>query len=455
MRSARALGGALILAAVAPAAAFAAWSQPTAPFGPTPHAETVTLLFDGRGAGLATWWSPQPPDHEGPTSLAIRSPGATWTRPRTLTAGYTQRYGHAGLVIAPSQYPPRRGLRLRILDSQGKTRRRFVLDPHHLVSVANFATSPGGRTAAVWDRRPNYKGRGAVMLARPATGRPVVVAPRQRSSGEAVAVNDRGDVLVAWTVDVGNSYDHSILKARLVRADGRRGPVKRLASVRGFSFIYQSVALTSDGRGAVAWGAQNADGDQIGLPAYAAQMRRDGRFLPRRRLTKETAIGKGRYGYDLGRISVVATRERELVVAWTDGRPHFYAVRAATLERGRLARIQTLSAPQRDGQLRDLAADPSGVVRALWTSDWDESEEMQDFFDQQEALDEESATPVELLVAERSLGGSFGLPERVSSDADRRPIPAATLAFDPRQRRPWAAWIDGLDERAELRTSGR
>jgi hypothetical protein len=454
------LAATLALAGLGPPAARASWTAPRAAVGATPYAEDAGVFVGAGGAELAWFWSPRPPDHVGPVSLASRdSVGAGWTARGDLRGPAQdvslQPFGRSRVAASAYRYPARRGLPVTLLDSSGRSRGRFVLDRHYLISGAQFAASPRGRTVAAWHRRVRRRLETRVIVAPRLRGshfgRPVYVSGMERVVAEMAAVNDRGDVLVVWLTDLVRGRGRELIRARLLRVDGRLGPVAKLGSVRGFAFADPSVAITSDGRGAVAWGAQNADGDQEGRPAYAAEMRRDGSFRPLRRLTSRSAIGKGRYGYDIGRVRVVASARGELVVAWTDGRPHFYAVRSATLSRGRLAQVETLSAPERDGQLLDLAADTDGSVRALWTSDWDESGENQDFIDQQSALDEESATPVELLAATRPEGGGFGIAERLSSSEDRRPIPDGALGFDPRNRRPVAVWIDGLDRQAELR----
>jgi hypothetical protein len=451
---------AAILALAGPASAWASWTAPRAAVGATPYAEDAGVFVGAGGAELAWCWSPRPPDHIGPVSLASRpSAAADWTARGDLLGPAEdvslQPFGRSRVAASAYWYPARRGLPVRLLDSSGQSRARFVLDRHHLVGGAQFAASPRGHTVAVWHRGVLRALKTRVMVARRSAGsrfaRPVHVSGSERVLDQMAAVNDRGEVLVVWLTDLVRGRGRELIRARLIRADGQLGPVAKLGSVRGFAFANPSVALTSDGRGAVAWGAQNADGDQEGRPAYATEMRRDGSFRPLRRLTSRSAIGKGRVGYDIGRVRVVASARDELVLAWTDGRPHFYAVRSATLRRGRLAQVETLSAPERDGQLLDLAADTDGSVRALWTSDWDESGENQEFLNQQEALDEESATPVELLAATRPQGGGFGVAERLSSSEDRRPIPDGALGFDPRNRRPVAVWVDGLDEQAELR----
>jgi hypothetical protein len=453
----RALAGALIsLFLVAPGAAHAAWTPPESIAGATPWAEVAGLRIDAGGRAIA-YWRDDVDTPYGPAELvsAVRTPGAPWAAgPKLHESSFDrpggQPFGRSGIAVTQYQSTPKPvGLPVSIFDITGHRQRRFVLDRGHPVDSAAFAASPGGRTVAVWDRVRKYRARGPVMFAR-AYGRPQRVSRPQRVNGNWAAVNDRGDALIAWLVEHGRYPNYELsLRARIRRADGTLTPTVTLGGARGFDpSLAPSLAIAPDGRAAIAWSAaKHAEFGEM-LPAYVAELGREGRVRSRHRLTPRSAIAKG-YG-STAAAAVVATADGELVTAWTDGKPYFYTVHTATLRRGRLSDVQLLSDPARDGHLTHLHAEPDGTVRVLWTTDWDESRENEDHDD---PFDYERRQPVELTTAERAPGGRFRGPERISSDTDRRPIPESFLSFDPHNRRPVAVWIDGVESDSELRTA--
>jgi hypothetical protein len=446
----------LLIALLPPAVAHGAWSPPQPVAGATPGADAIGLEIAPDGRRLAWWTRGFDPEDEPPRiPAATAAPGDRWWgKDLAVRGGFLSvaRLGPARLAAAPFLYYLRRGLPVWTLTNTGRVIRRVLLQPREWADFATLGASPNGHAAVVWARAGDLKHRTPLLLAHRrgrGFGDPIVVARHQRPGRRVVAVNDRGDALVVWGHEL-RHYSGEEVRARLVRADGRLGPLTTLARLRGFVWPDISAAITRDGRGAVSWAIVDFD-DYVGAPAAVATMRPGGRFSKPLQLTGRSAVGKA---FDVGRTRVAATSSDELVVAWTDGRPHFYEVLAGVLRRGRLMARQRLSAPERDGQLLDLARAPDGRVAALWTSDWDESGEQQEFFDAEEAADEEHRTPVELLAAVRPRGGRFGPAERVSSDADRRPIPDGAIDFDP-VTRGWAAtWIDGIEDAAEARSSG-
>ena len=401
--------------------AHAAWSPPRALPGALPKTDVVGLEL-GLRRDFAWWFDDEWREGQG-IGVATRTHRGPWRGPRELPPSGGPPdivpVGGGRLVEVPNASGITHGVLLNVLDYRGRIRRTSRLDrPNAILWRRQLASSPRGTAALAWTRwRSDRRTPLLVSLRRrhgdfgPARR---VAANTQLGVPSAIAVNDRGDVLVAWA-------QRARVKARLLRSDGRRGRLTVLH--RGYSDArVVSAALTPSGRGAVAW-----SGNTFGTkgPVAVAEMRRRGSFRRQRYLTTPAEGGEP------NQAQVASVGAAELALAWESGSDDEGAVHAATLRDGRVTARRQLSDPNRDSELLDLEAGGAGQARVLWVSD------------RERAAPEgvEQFQSDELFTVRRRRGGRFATSERVTSSA--RHIAAGELAFGPSGRRTAAIWIDG------------
>jgi hypothetical protein len=188
----------------------------------------------------------------------------------------------------------------------------------------------------------------------------------------AVAINSAGDVVAAWKQ--GDS-----LYGRIVSGRGRLGRTARLGPAPGPAAIH--VLMTPGGRAVVTW-----DGEAVGeaephgpaiVAAAVGSQPHSLRFLPTQTLERFTFNRTGFYlqAYVPARSVMVAQaapldphRQGRVTVAWTGFEGGHFVARASNLSGGRWRTPQTLSEPDRDAYLTDLAAGPAGGLVALWAT---------------------------------------------------------------------------------------
>jgi hypothetical protein len=244
------------------------------------------------------------------------------------------------------------------------------------------------------------------------------VAVRQIS---AVAINARGDAIVAWQANGG-------VFARIRTAGGTLYDTERLGNpgepVRAISAV-----LTPDRAAAVAWEAQDVgEGDPESPATVDATFKAAGashHFHSSQRLATVPTLSTGHYVSGRG-VKVVLGHDGRITAAWTAYENGRFVVRAATLSGFRFSGAQTLSDPALDAILRDADAGPSGEVGLVWETGV--------------GGHDPGVGPSAVVAGLRAPGAtSFGAQETIAQDtADQ----GATLRFDPSTARAVVAWSD-------------
>ena len=386
----------------------------------------VALLALAAPAGAAPWSAPRaissPP---GQTASALFDPGIAFTASGRSVAAWATEAGETGDRIAAATGTA--GVNVRAAErvaagshgdfaTFGSTRVAFAGTTggdRPAVALVGLSDLAHGRVRTLFrDRRAlsalaagNARGdlavvtfasrRGGVALDPLApflfvkrAGRPFGAAIRlgafdPRLGDFDVAIDARGDVLVAWA-----RGGHVLARVRGHR--GRLGPKKHLGRGRDPQI---SAAIVGGGRAAVVWQTRT---EVVLARAYARN-----RFTEKQLLDRFPAT----HGC---RIEVVYAGT-EAIAAWSAPHGGHLVVRSGS---------QTVSDPTTDSCLTDLAAGPSGEAALLW------------------AQGPERST---IAAAVRDPGGAQFSPDGSLATSGR---PDAFLAFDPTSGRVAAVWVD-------------
>jgi hypothetical protein len=427
---------ALLVVAVNAAEARAAdpWSAPATIEG-SGDASLVDVVFPGGGNGFAGLTSGGALPDSGSAGGATITPGGTAGPARTLTRGYlAQSFGAYG------------GDRLLAVGA------RYVGKPRPYWSIGRTSGTlsarrgfPGVRYAYPMDLAVNARGTAVVALelctgarscgrAAPAIAirragakgfsRPVRLGDGP-STAMAVAVNPRGDVLVAWDRPRRGATGTRHVYAAIRTAGGRR-TTNRIGSAVTIPRL--SAAIGTDRRALVGWIGQRVGEGDPGSPATIqvadAEPRR--RFGAAQRLEVVPQLETGHYVGQAG-VKVAIAGDGRKLVAWTgylDGR---FVVRAGRVEGGELREpAQVVSDPATDTVLGDLVAGPAGEAVAMLLSG---------------IRGADPSGPVGVLAAARTPGtDAFATPEVVAAPQGFRENVHAAIA--PTTGRVVAAWRD-------------
>jgi hypothetical protein len=429
----RAICGALALLATVAPAARATWS------GPMTVATNANALFapgltwTGTGRGVLSWvtgaeddvaLATAPPATDRFTARGVYRPAR---RVYAGDNGNLATYAKSGLALSGVTASNRIAVVLgRVGSAAG---RRVTVGPTLQSGPGEVVANAAGDLAVVsltQTRARDLRTLAPTLVVRRhgRFGRPIRVAGASRHYiGELeVAINPRGDVLVAW-------QRGRTIYARLRTAAGHMRPAARLGE-NGRAQI--SVWLASDRSAAVAWEAPDLSTTQV----RAVRAVPGGRFLRRAALLEqfdghirpETCGGPTR-GVKLVRVTGI--RSGQPVVAWTARESRHLVVRAAVGRGSKRFRFTPLTySPTRNSCVDAIAVDRGGRATILWS--------------QSTARD----GVVDLLAASQaSPGGAYPSPESVAAGA----IPGASLAVDPLSKRLAAAWVT-LDQRVQVAT---
>jgi hypothetical protein len=235
-------------------------------------------------------------------------------------------------------------------------------------------------------------------------GRPIRLAGGSRHYTGAfdVAINRRGDVLVAW-------QRGRTIQARIRIAGGRLGPAVRLGH-NGNAQI--SVWLAGDRSATVAWEARDLNATEV----RAARALPGGHFLRRATLLEHfdghiaaaTCAGQTR---DAKLVRVGGARSDQPVVAWTARESGHLVVRAAVGSGRKTFRFTPLRySPTLNSCINAVAVTRDGKGTVLWS----------------QSTAREGV--VDLLAApQASPGGAYAVPGAVAEGA----VPGAALTIDP------------------------
>lgn len=399
-----------------PAAAHAAppWSPPQPIAGSTEGAPQ--LVFTASGRGLALTWSNQ----DAPMRTGV------------LTGAFSEGAGPFG--------PARVLGRLNLVALRTYGRDRLVAfgttGSRHLRPAVAFGRpdepfagareiGPRGRDAYVVAADANAGGDIAILLrvcannakcgrtvpylvvrrAGESFSDPIRLAGRGPTVSGAVAVNARGDALVAWERPVTGGTGTRAIYARVRTLGGRLGSARRLGT--GEPFITLSAALGAGRRGLVAWMGQRVSEGDAGGPAtiQVAGAPAGEPFGPARIAERVPVTGTGRYVKAPG-VRAAIGADGGALLAWTGYAGERFVVRTAAVEGTALGEPQIVSDPAQDTVLAALATGPAGMAAVLGD---------------QGIRGADPSGPIALVAAVRAAGGAaFGPLETVA------PRPAAT-----------------------------
>jgi hypothetical protein len=446
----RASAGALVAAAIVAAAAASAtaappWSAPTAPQGAP--ATAPALAFNAAGLGVLagdtgggastgavgphtvaalgdeTGAFPGPMAAMTETNFALGDRFALYGLDRIVGLGthFSSTDSRAGIVFGTA------GDKLTDLRFLGPTDRSGTAEAVAANSRGDVLASYGACSNDACQHQSLY------LVVRRAGQSPLPsirvdnVAVRKIS---AVAINPRGDVLIAWQANGG-------VFARIRTAGGTLYATERLGNpgepVRAISAV-----LTSGRAAAVAWEAQDVNEGTPGSPATVDAAFKAGgashHFHSAQRLATVPALATGHYVGERA-VKVVLAPNGRITAAWTGYANGRFVVRAADLSGFRFVAPQTLSDPAVDATFSDLDTGPSDEVAVAWRTGV--------------AGTDPGTGTAGLDAALRAPGApAFGPAETIEQGTAAL---AATLRFDPSTGRPVAAWND----LQTMRTSAR
>ena len=439
--------GAIVAAAIAASTAAAAppWSAPAATQGAPPS--TPVLAFNAAGLGvLATdTGGGATPDAVGPHTVAALTdeagafpgPMTAMTATNFALADRFALYGLSRIAGIGTHFSRARSRAGLVLGTAGDklTDVRSVGPTDRSGTAQAIAANPSGDVAASFGVCSNdaceHQSLYLVVRRRGDSPLPSIrvdnVAVRQIST---VAINARGDMLVAWQANGG-------VFARIRTAGGTLYKTERLGNpgepVRAISAV-----LTADRAAAVAWEAQSVSegtpGSAATVDATFKEAGASHHFHTSQRLATVPALATGHY-VGARAVKVVLSRDERITAAWTGYANGRFVVRAADLSDFRFVAAQTLSDPAVDAVLHDVDAGPSSELAVAWETGV--------------AGVDAGAGPPGLAAALRAPGApAFAPAESVEQGAAAL---NAALRFDPSTGRIVTAWND----LQSIRTSAR
>jgi hypothetical protein len=247
-----------------------------------------------------------------------------------------------------------------------------------------------------------------------------------------VAINPRGDMLIAWQANGG-------VFARIRTAGGTLYRTERLGNpgepVRAISAV-----LTPDRAAAVAWEAQSVSegtpGSRATVDATFKAAGASHHFHSAQRLATVPALATGHYVGERG-VKVALSADGRITAAWTGFANGRFVVRAADLSDFRFVGAQTVSDPATDAVFSDLAAGPGSAFAVLWETG--------------AAGNDPGVGTLGLAAALRAPGApAFGPAESIEQGTAAL---GAVVRFDPSTGRLVAAWNDVTAIRTSTRTA--
>ena len=356
---------ALVLVAAVPAAAAPPWSEPQRIAG---GLRVPTLEFGPSGRGVVHWltgpgYTPDVPTTRMAAIGADGAVGPAFTAARHFAADALVAIDARDRLVVVGSIPGGGG---RYTDTAYATApvggrlgkpRRFL--PRRAAGLA-AASNPAGDVAVltqVSNRAPVRSTRRALYLTvRRAGGRftrPQRLARFGPPTMLAVAINERREVVVAWSRS-GRVF------AQLRRSDGRLGRVHRIAADASVGFL--EAALSPTGQAVVAW-SSHLPGSEAPPPGDA-DMRAvvrpaGGPFGAVQELDHVRAAAIA--GLDLAVVG-----QNRILIAWNGEEGDRRVARAADVHGATTGPPRVLSSPGVDAGQVQLDAGPRGEAVALW-----------------------------------------------------------------------------------------
>jgi hypothetical protein len=257
-------------------------------------------------------------------------------------------------------------------------------------------------------------------------GRFAVIRRGSAIRDPAIAVNDRGDLLVAW-------WDGKNVYARFRPRGAPFGEARRVGPAYGQPRI--RLALDRRGRALAGWTSESvAEGESDGADQVVAYARSQGRFQAPQAL--ERMRGWTTRPIHGAALQVGFSSRGQGFALWTGRSQRRFVVRAAVLAAGRFGKVQQLSDPRIDSQVDSLSFGGDDAL-AVWSA-------------QPRRVPDHAA----IMAAVRGAGHSkFTKPEVVSPDTGQGPYaaepdigydsPLARGAIDITNARAYVVWSYG------------
>ncbi|HEX4483996.1 MAG TPA: hypothetical protein VH081_09430 [Solirubrobacteraceae bacterium] len=234
-----------------------------------------------------------------------------------------------------------------------------------------------------------------------------------------VSLDFRTDAILAWA-------QHGALYARDMPAadrpaSARPQPTQRLASVGRSPRV--TALISDDNRAIVAWADERAGTTSVYVDASGA-----GVHFAAPQLLERFANPSG-VRYPLSSPLLTRLSSESVMLAWTGAQDGHWVVRTAAIDLNGLRATSTISSPEADALLSDLAPGPNGEAIALWS-------------EPQRAAGGALELSSEAIVAARGIDAYpgrtvFAPPEQIAPPG---PNTDATVAFDPDSDRAIALW---------------
>ena len=383
-RAAAAASCATALSAVA-APAGAAWSPPQQLPGTAGRFPAFAAYGPGGAASVGVYGPLAlfPGNPQAPIALSTAATAQTFGAPVALRDGLAAPIAVSsnGTMLAvggprsPLDYFTLEGRRARLrvgIGPVGGVLKRVATPAIVGTRTLASAVNDSGDAAIVFSRCVDKSCRTRAVLATFRRrgrdfGAPVVLAHRTGYPVAAVALNARGDALVAWIQHRATGRGNDV-RARMRRADGTLTKMRLAGPTAPVPTI--AVTLTRARRGIVAWFSEGVSEGSGGGPytVSAVGMDSGGRLGASYQPDHGNPTGHGDADAIKGaRLRTTVGADGVTTLAWTGFAGGHYVVRSARIDR-QLERDQLLSPPTVDAQLMDLATDGAGDVLALWAS---------------------------------------------------------------------------------------
>jgi hypothetical protein len=371
-----------------------------------------------------------PGNPQAPIAISRASSGSDFARPVALPDGLASpvAVSPGGTLLAvggprsPLDYFGVEGVRTRLRVGIGPLGGRVSrIATHGIVATRTLASAvnDAGDAAVVFSRCVDQRcSQRAVLATFRRHGRgfaaPVTLAKRTGYPAAAVALNARGDALVAWIQHRARGRGNDV-RARMRDADGTLTRVRLAGPTAPVPTI--AVTLSSGRHGVVSWFSERVGEGSIGGPltVSAADMDSRGTLSSRYVLDHGTPSGHGEADAVGGvRLRAILGADGVTTFAWTGFASGHYVVRAARVDR-RVEADEALSPATVDAQLMDLRSDSAGDVLAVWAS-----------------VPGPATTPGVAAVIRPAGATTFGAPQLVLAGANASGIAVGAIAPDGR-----------------------
>jgi hypothetical protein len=405
----------------------AAWTPPLEIQGSNDRFPLLAAYGPG-GAPSIAMYGPLallPGNPQAPVAMSSILAGATYAPPVNLRDGLGSPLAVSpnGTLLAvggprsPLDYFTLEGRRSRLRVAIGPVNaglRRISTNGIVATKTLASAVNDRGDAAVVFSRCVDEDCRTRSVLATfrrrgRSFGKPVVLANRTGYPAAAVALNARGDAIVAWIQHRANRRGNDV-RARMRHANGTLTKVRIAGPTAPVPTI--AVTLTGGRHGAVSWFSEPVGEGSVGGPLAVsrADMSSGGTLGRRWLLDTGTPSGHGEADAVQGaRLRAILGADGVTTVAWTGFADGHYVVRAQRLNR-EVGQVETISPTNVDAQLMDLAGDSAGDALAVW------------------ATLPGAATPGVAAVIRPAGSTTFGAPQIVLSGADVSGTAAGAIA---------------------------